>query len=73
LLAAGRPPEPGEQGIDSRTGSYFAFVLAAHSIGHGKQPTVSILFRDFGEHATEIVFVVVAYSPAVGSLSDLKI
>src|ERR1019366_8305754 len=32
-----------------------------------------LLLRDFGEYVTQVIFVVVAYSPAVRSLSKLKI
>ena len=67
-------PEAGEQRLHRGAGSDLAPFLAAHSIGQRKQPAVSLLLlRDLGEHVAEVILVVVAYSPAVGSLSKLKI
>ena len=67
-------PEPGEQRLHRGAGSYLALLLAAYSIGQGKQPAMGLLLlRDLGQHVTEIIFVMVTYSPAVGSLSKLKV
>jgi hypothetical protein len=73
LLAAGGLTKPGEERLHCCAGRNLALLLATYSVGERKQPAMRLLLlRGFGEYATQVVFVVVAYSPAVGSLNKVK-
>jgi len=74
LLAAAGPPKPREQRLHSRSRRHLTLRLPPHSVGERKQPAMRLLlFRCLGEHVAKIVLVMATNSPAVGSLSKLKV
>jgi hypothetical protein len=73
-LAVLGTPKSIDQVLDRRPRGHFPFFMAADSIRHGKHPPVRARLRGTrGDIVANIVFIVIANAPDIGSFHEFYV